>query len=73
MNQKMITLCSATMAIARSMRNFSKWIRTELKAYDEGEDRLYWMGKAKAYERTIDNIREHGMYWDEEGKTWRFP
>jgi len=55
------------------MPNFSKWIRRELIAWDDAEDRLYWKEKAESLMHTLRNIRENGMYWDEKKKTWRFP
>lgn len=55
------------------MPNFSEWIRKELKAFDEGEDREYYKEMCESMQHTLRNIRENGLYWDEKRKTWRFP
>ena len=73
MRQKLLTLCIQTFEVAKNMKNFSSWVRRELKAFEEGEDRLYYKAKVTHLEHTLHNIREHGLYWDAEGKTWRFP
>lgn len=55
------------------MPNFSEWIREELFAFDEAEDREYWKKKCEDLEHALRNIRENGMYWCNERNTWRFP
>lgn len=55
------------------MDNLSKWVREELIAFENGEDREYWMEKCHSLEHTLRNIREHGMYWCDDWNTWRFP
>lgn len=71
--RKEINLCLRTAQVALEIPNLSRWVRTELKAFDEGEDRAYWKQEAESLRHTLRNIRENGMYWDEKGKTWRFP
>jgi hypothetical protein len=73
MGNRTIRLCSRTDKISKNMKNFSEWIREELIAYDNAEDREYWMEKCASLEHTLRNIRENGMYWDDKRKTWRFP
>jgi hypothetical protein len=73
MRQKLLTLCIQTFEVAKKMKNFSSWVRKELKAYDEGEDREYWKEKCEDLNHTLRKVREDGLYWDEEFKTWRFP
>lgn len=73
MRQKLVTLCVHTFDVARSMVNFSSWLRGELKAYDEGEDRLYWKQECEDRDHTLRKIREDGLYWDAQDNTWRFP
>ena len=71
--RKEIGLCLRTAQVALEIGNLSAWVRKELIAYEEGEDREYLLQKIENYEHILRNIREHGMYWDEEMRTWRFP
>jgi len=73
MGNRTIRLCARTDKISKDMLNFSQWIREELLAYDNAEDRMYWKEKCESLEHTLRNIRENGMYWDEALQTWRFP
>lgn len=73
MRQKLVTLCNRTFDVAKGMKNFSGWLREELKEYNEGEDREYWKQKCADLEHTLRKVREDGLYWDEDANTWRFP
>ena len=73
MRQKLVTLCTNTFRVAKGMNNFSKWVRGELNAFQDGEDREYWKEECFNLRVTLAKVRDDGMYWDKENKTWRFP
>ena len=58
MGNRTIRLCNRTDAISKDMPNFSKWIRRELIAWDDAEDRLYWKEKAESLIANNSTISE---------------
>ena len=69
MRQKMITLCPTTWEHAAKMRNFSEWIREQLRYREQGFEIKQLLEELDHFERLISAIAMGEKVW-KQGVGW---
>ena len=69
MRQKMITLCPTTWEMASKMKNFSAWIRLQLRYKDDGWEIDDLIKEIDRFSKLLEAIRMGEKKW-QQGVGW---